>query len=331
MQHGWLRSGQKANDSSADERCLQAFEAELDYLFATLRRLGAQPGAIEDLAYQVFLLLRRDRRRLARPRGSLRLHLFGLAVRVMARQAPDGRESQGDADGHLPLSLAALKRVGLKRRAVLLLHELDQLSLTEIARGLSMSRFGVALRLRKARAELETATRQLAADWQAGRFGRPDLLGALGIRRHESPETAERRSSRMAMDEIARLQDEIIMLEVLMDDLPDTIYFKDRESRFTRINRYAAAHYGIVSPAAAVGRTDFDFFSDEHAGQALRDEQQIIRTGEPLVSVEEQETLPDGKLRRVWTTKLPLLDRDGDIVGTFGLSRDITERREAGQ
>jgi PAS domain S-box-containing protein len=330
MQHGWLRAGQTANDSSADERCLEAFEAELDYLFATLRRLGARPGAIDDLAHQVFLLLVRDWRRFVRRGGSLRLHLFGLAVRVLARQE---RGAPGTAAGSaepLPLSLAALERVALKHRAVLLLHELEQLSLPEIARGLSMSRMGVALRLRQARAQLETATRQLAADWQAGRFGRPDLLAALGIRSGESPDGADPRSPSAAMEEIARLQDEIIMLEVVMDDLPDTIYFKDRESRFTRINRYAAAHYGIVSPAAAVGRTDFDFFTDEHAVQALRDEQQIIRTGQPLVSVEEQETLPDGQLRRVWTTKLPLRDRGGDIVGTFGLSRDISQRREAG-
>jgi PAS domain-containing protein len=58
----------------------------------------------------------------------------------------------------------------------------------------------------------------------------------------------------------------------------------------------------------AIGRTDFDFFADEHAGQALRDEQEIIRTGRP---------------------SSPLHDRGGEIVGTFGLSRDITERRAA--
>ena len=126
----------------------------------------------------------------------------------------------------------------------------------------------------------------------------------------------------------ARLEDQASLLETLMDSVPDSIYFKDRQSKFTRINRYAAAHYGIVNPALAVGRTDFDFFTEEHAGQALRDEQQIIRTGQPLVSIEEKETLPDGKLRWVSTTKLPLRDREGDIVGILGLSHDITQRKQ---
>ena len=129
--------------------------------------------------------------------------------------------------------------------------------------------------------------------------------------------------------EIPQHEDGNFLLETLMDNVPDTIYFKDRDSRFTRVNRYAAARFGIASPALAVGRTDFDFFTDEHAAQALRDEQEIIRTGQPLVNVEEKETLPNGEIRWVSTTKLPLRDRQGNIVGTFGISRDISERKRA--
>jgi diguanylate cyclase (GGDEF)-like protein/PAS domain S-box-containing protein len=114
-----------------------------------------------------------------------------------------------------------------------------------------------------------------------------------------------------------------------MDNVPDAIYFKDRDSRFTHVNRYAAARFGVASPALAVGRTDSDFFTDEHAAQALSDEQEIIRTGQPLVNVEEKETLANGDIRWVSTTKLPLRDRQGSIVGTFGISRDITERKTA--
>src|SRR4051795_13083151 len=94
--------------------------------------------------------------------------------------------------------------------------------------------------------------------------------------------------------EISHLQDEIFLLETLMDNVPDCIYFKDRQSRFTRINRYAAVHFGVESPADALGRTDFDFFTEEHAAKARRDEQEIIRTGQPLVNVEEKETRADG-------------------------------------
>jgi len=127
--------------------------------------------------------------------------------------------------------------------------------------------------------------------------------------------------------EIAPLQDEISLLTTLMDNVPDSIYFKDLESRFTRINQYAAERFGIGNPADAVGHTDFDFFTAEHATKALRDEEEIIRTGQPLVNVEEKETRADGDVRWISTTKLPLRDRGGNIIGTFGISRDITERK----
>ena len=128
---------------------------------------------------------------------------------------------------------------------------------------------------------------------------------------------------------ISQLKDDVILLEILMDNVPDGIYFKDLQSRFTRINQYAATQFGIASPALAVGRSDFDFFTVEHAAQALRDEQEIIRTGQELVNVEEKETRANGEVRWVSTTKLPLRDREGQIIGTFGISRDITPRKKA--
>src|SRR3954465_12127818 len=113
----------------------------------------------------------------------------------------------------------------------------------------------------------------------------------MAMRRRPRTKTAEQHRasaviadiSRPRVAEISHLQDEIFLLETLMDNVPDCIYFKDRQSRFTRVNQYAAAHFGIESPADAIGRTDFDFFTDEHATKALRDEQEIIRTGKPLV------------------------------------------------
>ena len=128
--------------------------------------------------------------------------------------------------------------------------------------------------------------------------------------------------------EIARLREEVFLLETLMDTIPDQIYFKDRESRFTRINRAQANVFGLRSPSEAVGRTDFDYFTDEHAAEAFRDEQEIVRTGRPLVNVEEKETRADGGIRWVSTTKMPLRDSEGRNIGTFGVSRDITQRKE---
>jgi diguanylate cyclase (GGDEF)-like protein/PAS domain S-box-containing protein len=142
------------------------------------------------------------------------------------------------------------------------------------------------------------------------------------------PKTADRARTGEVAAEIPQLEDEIFLLETLMDNVPDGIYFKDRESRFTRINQCQAVRLGVASPAHAIGRNDFDFFTDEHASQALRDEQEIISTGRPLVNVEEKETLTTGEVRWVSTTKLPLRDRQGNIVGTCGISRDITERKQ---
>lgn len=318
MQHDGPPQHAAAVERKGAERFIAAYEEEVDYLFASLRRLGARPDEVEDLAHQVFLELLRSRSRL-RGHRSMRSRLFGLAVRVIVRHRR-GTAAGADSSVPSPLILAALDRVPLKRRAVLVLHELDQVPPAEIAGSLSMTRLGVALRLRKARREMDAAVRELATEWQAGRFGRADaLLATLGM--------ADEVPDAQVSAELLQLRDDVLLLEMVMDDLQETIYFKDRQSRFTHINRFAAAHYGIMNPALAVGRTDFDFFTDEHAHQALRDEQQIIETGEPLVSIEEQETLPGGKSRLVRTTKLPLLDPGGAIVGTFGLSRTITEQR----
>ena len=119
------------------------------------------------------------------------------------------------------------------------------------------------------------------------------------------------------------------LLGTLMDNLPDTIYFKDRESRFTRINKALAKGFGLSDPGQAIGKTDFDFFTAEHAQQAYNDEQEVITTGKPMTAKEEKETWPDGRVTWVSTTKMPFRDANGAIIGTFGVSHDITERKRA--
>jgi PAS domain S-box-containing protein len=121
------------------------------------------------------------------------------------------------------------------------------------------------------------------------------------------------------------------LLEVLMDNIPDSIYFKDRASRFVMINRAQAKKFGLADPHLATGKSDADFFKPAHAQQALADEQHVMQTGQPLVGIEEKETWPDGRETWVSTTKMPLRDRAGRVFGTFGISRDITERRRIEQ
>ena len=134
-------------------------------------------------------------------------------------------------------------------------------------------------------------------------------------------------TERKSMEE--ELAYERFLLRTIMENLPDKIYFKDTASRFVRISESTLQGFGTRNVAEVLGKTDFDFFADEHAQTAFDDEQRIIRTGEPLLNREERETWNDGRETWVSTTKLPLRDAQGRIIGSFGLSRDITERRRA--
>ena len=143
-----------------------------------------------------------------------------------------------------------------------------------------------------------------------------EIIGTFGI----STDISERRRSEEALNR------EQFLVKAIMDYFPDHIYFKDKESRFIRINKAQASYLGLKDPNEAVGKTDSDFFTGEHAMQALQDEQNIIRTGQ-LFSIEEKDTHHDRPDIWVSTIKLPLRDKEENIIGTFGISRDITERR----
>lgn len=124
------------------------------------------------------------------------------------------------------------------------------------------------------------------------------------------------------------LEHERHLLNTLMDRVPDRIYFKDRESRFMRNNPAHAARFGFADPAELIGKTDFDFFPPEHAEQTRSDELEIMATGKVLDS-EEKIVWPDGRMEWARITRMPLRDVNGQIIGTFGISRDITDRKRA--
>ncbi len=119
------------------------------------------------------------------------------------------------------------------------------------------------------------------------------------------------------------------LLRTLIDNLPDYIFIKDRQSRFVTTN---APHLGVLGAERledVIGKTDFDFFSPELATGYFADEQAVMSTGSPLVNRREKTVTPAGEVRWLLTSKIPYRDRNGNIVGVLGISRDITPIQEA--
>lgn len=117
-------------------------------------------------------------------------------------------------------------------------------------------------------------------------------------------------------------------LRALIDTIPDSIYIKDTKSRFLLANKQIAAVMGKNHPKEVIGKTDFDFYEDEIAREYYNDEQNIIKTGEPLINKEEYGR--DGKGRLIYksTTKVPYLNEKGEIIGIIGIGRDISKQKE---
>jgi PAS domain S-box-containing protein len=119
------------------------------------------------------------------------------------------------------------------------------------------------------------------------------------------------------------------LLCTLLDNSPDCIYFKDRQSRFVQCSKAFEELFQVSDRSRFIGKTDFDFFTEEHARPAYEDEQEIIRTGQPLLGKVEKETHPDGRATWCLTNKLPWRDKGGNIIGTFGISKSVTALKEA--
>ncbi len=144
------------------------------------------------------------------------------------------------------------------------------------------------------------------------------VVGLVGISR----DVTERKQAE------AVLAAERSLLRTLIDSLPDRIYVQDTAGRFTVDNQAAAHQLGAASSDAVIGKTVFDFFPHEIAQRAHADDQTILRSGRPLLNREE--AIPDaaGNLSWLLTTKIPLRDPQGKVIGLVGISRDITERKQ---
>ncbi len=124
-----------------------------------------------------------------------------------------------------------------------------------------------------------------------------------------------------------RLQEERNLLRTLIDHIPDKVYVKDRGSRFIACNKSTIISNGVKREEELIGKTDFDLYEQALAQQFFDKEQELMRTGRPIINCEIQAS--DGSVRSMLVTKIPLRDHSGNIVGMVGINRDITERRLA--
>lgn len=120
-----------------------------------------------------------------------------------------------------------------------------------------------------------------------------------------------------------------LLFKALMEKTADAIYFKDCESRYLKVSNRMVGSFDMDHPSQVEGKSDADFFAADHAAATLKTEQEIMQSGLPVLNVEETETWPDGSITWASTSRFPVYDDAGKLLGVFGISRDITEQKIA--
>jgi PAS domain S-box-containing protein len=138
----------------------------------------------------------------------------------------------------------------------------------------------------------------------------------------------QRREDEVMRQTHAALDKERRILRTLIDNIPDFMYVKDTQSRFMVANLHLARVVGAETPEELLGKTDFNFFPREQASSFFADEQKVIHSGQPLYNRDEKGTDSAGKEIHLLTTKVPLVDSEGHIIGIAGVSHDITARKK---
>ena len=124
-------------------------------------------------------------------------------------------------------------------------------------------------------------------------------------------------------DDIINIEN--LVLKTIKDYSVDTIYFKDRESKFLWNSKGHATQVGEANPDDMRGKSDFDYFPEEFAQISQEIEKRIMETGEPVIDKDEVWYKSDEEVKYLMSSKYPLFDDSGEIIGTWGVSRDITE------
>ncbi len=126
----------------------------------------------------------------------------------------------------------------------------------------------------------------------------------------------------------AELRAERTLLRTIIDLIPENVYVKDSEGCKTLANRADLEYMGVRTESEALGKTDFDVYPPEIARSFWENDQKVLRYGQQVINREEKITMPGGEQRWLLTSKVPLRDSDGQIIGLVGVGRDITGRKE---
>lgn len=118
------------------------------------------------------------------------------------------------------------------------------------------------------------------------------------------------------------------LFQALMESTADSIYFEDRQCRLLRVSRKMAQDLGFSDPADLVGKTDTDLFGAEFGQVTRLDDMRIMETGRPIIGVIEARRMDADRTNWTLTTKLPLRDESGEVIGLVGITREINEMRE---
>jgi diguanylate cyclase (GGDEF)-like protein/PAS domain S-box-containing protein len=130
--------------------------------------------------------------------------------------------------------------------------------------------------------------------------------------------------SRGNMKKNEPLSDDICFHE-LMDNTADSIYFKDRQCRILRASRKLALSLGFSDSRVIIGKTDIELFGEEFGQKTMRDDMKIMETGQPIIGVVENRRLENGQFNWTLTTKFPIHDNTGSVIGLMGITREINE------
>ena len=175
-------------------------------------------------------------------------------------------------------------------------------------------------------ADLQGNRHWLSATKLPLRNAQGQIVGLVGIERVITARKEAEAQREAALEELAYERN---LLRTLIDHIPDYIYVKDTESRFLMANKAVVRHMGADSADGLIGKTDWDFYPPERAAQFQADEQAIIESGQALIDHDEPNSDAAGNLKWIVTTKLPMRDSHGQIVGLVGVGHDLTERKRA--